>query len=390
MTTEDASIARPFLTKVDVRGYGCVRDATLRLTRLHALIGPNDSGKSTLLRAIESAMRFAADGFAPRPSDAFAAQLAPLGNEVQGLARPTAHLGLEVSGGANGRRLGYEFFKNADAGYEERLLVEGEEKLRAPVPAGPAATSTALNFDKIKYLDELDALLGDCRMVHLDAAAMRRPSRLFTEVEAAVMERDGARLAPVYDTLLARGDDSYRDIAASVKALFPTVKRLGLRPVTADTKVFEVELTTGERVPVSRMSDGMLYYLAYAALEHMTPVSVLLLEEPEKGLHPSRIAEVMRVLRRVSTRTQVILATHSPLVVNELQGDEVTVVTRARREGTRVCLLKSTPKYEARAAMYSNGELWVSYANGVDEAPLLDDPARSPPPTPKPARAPDA
>jgi ABC-type polar amino acid transport system ATPase subunit len=41
--------------KIEIRNFGCIRDVKLSLTRLHALIGPNDSGKSTILRAIREA-----------------------------------------------------------------------------------------------------------------------------------------------------------------------------------------------------------------------------------------------------------------------------------------------------------------------------------------------
>jgi hypothetical protein len=58
--------------------------------------------------------------------------------------------------------------------------------------------------------------------------------------------------------------------------------------------------------------------------------------------------------------------------VNELQGHEVSVLTRtSQAEGTRVRLLKDTPGFEERSKVYSLGELWVSYANGDDEEPLL-------------------
>lgn len=79
----------------------------------------------------------------------------------------------------------------------------------------------------------------------------------------------------------------------------------------------------------------------------------------------------MRVLRRISERVQVILATHSPFVINELQGDEVTVVTRPDGQGTQVRRLCDTPNFEERSKLYALGELWVSYADGKNEEPLL-------------------
>ena len=45
---------RPFVEELRVQNYGPIQDATFKLTPLHALIGPNDSGKSTVLRALRT------------------------------------------------------------------------------------------------------------------------------------------------------------------------------------------------------------------------------------------------------------------------------------------------------------------------------------------------
>lgn len=81
----------------------------------------------------------------------------------------------------------------------------------------------------------------------------------------------------------------------------------------------------GGSVGADRLSEGMLYWLAFAALPYLHPTPLILIEEPENGLHPSRIGDVMRVLREVAKTSQIILATHHPLVINELQADEVTI-----------------------------------------------------------------
>jgi predicted ATPase len=78
----------------------------------------------------------------------------------------------------------------------------------------------------------------------------------------------------------------------------------------------------------------------------------------------------MRVLREVSKTIQVVLATHSPLVVNELEGHEVSVITRQPEEGTKTVLLRDTFNYEHRARIYSNGELWLAHADGKQESEL--------------------
>lgn len=98
---------------------------------------------------------------------------------------------------------------------------------------------------------------------------------------------------------------------------------------------------------------------------------MFLIEEPETGLHPARIAEVVRVLRDISQRSQVVLATHSPLVVNELEGAEVSVVTRTVERGTETVLLRDTPNYAKRREVYANGELWLACCDGQAEEALL-------------------
>jgi hypothetical protein len=57
--------------------------------------------------------------------------------------------------------------------------------------------------------------------------------------------------------------------------------------------------------------------------------------------------------------------------VNELRPEEVSVVYRTNEQGTQIKLMKDTPDFARRAKVYALGELWLSYANGTDEAPLL-------------------
>jgi predicted ATPase len=83
----------------------------------------------------------------------------------------------------------------------------------------------------------------------------------------------------------------------------------------------------------------------------------------------------MGILRKISESAQVVIATHSPLVINEMKRNEVTVVTRDER-GTHCTPIGETKGFDDRIKVYALGELWLSYANGKDEAPLLNGGAR--------------
>ena len=89
----------------------------------------------------------------------------------------------------------------------------------------------------------------------------------------------------------------------------------------------------------------------------------------------------MKVLRTVvASGTQVVLATHSPLLVNELLPEEVSVVTRTPETGTRVRRVSDLPDLERLTSVFSLGELWLAFADGKEEAGLFE--AR---PDPEPA-----
>jgi hypothetical protein len=223
----------------------------------------------------------------------------------------------------------------------------------------------------VDFIDET-LFRQSARFIRFDPDSLRKDSPLLVGPdEARLLNEQGFGLPAVYDAILNRQDDSMKHIVEQVRELFPTVKVVRLKTTSPNTKAIEVELKGGARVPARFLSEGLLYYLAFEALPYLEPTSLLLVEEPENGLHPARIADVVRLLREMSKTTQVVMATHSPLVINELSGDEVSVVTRTETEGTKVTLLRDTPNFEKRSQAYALGELWVSYADGETESALL-------------------
>lgn len=333
------------INRFEASQFGCVKEVSLALSQVHAFIGPNDSGKCTLLRAI-----------------ATAAQLALGRSELDPRFRNETCLRAVAGSGTYAVK---QDRGNLEESWDSGGVVKpghnrppGRDVLREPTASE-------------RYIV---AAVGGAAMVRFDAAVLRRSSSLIPESEQIrFFDERGYGLPGIYQAILGRGDDAFRKISDSVRRLFPTVKAMRVSPLSTSELVLEVELVDGTRVRPELMSDGLLYYLGFAAIPYLTRVAVLLVEEPENGLHPARIRDVVRLLREFArdTGTQIIMATHSPLVVNELGGDEVTVVTRDAERGTQAKLIKDTPDFERRAKVAELGELWLSYANGVDEAPLL-------------------
>ncbi|WP_437707671.1 ATP-binding protein [Sorangium sp. So ce448] len=362
------------------RNYGCLVDTEASLTPLHAFIGPNDSGKSTLLHGMRTLVQFAGSHFQQdkgrwKPFDPY------LPTEPPSHELPQTPHDILLECGVEG---GWYAIKTGLRGLEERT---GERRSsdtslyhgRSVVPRPSTWLSTVPRDapQEGKHPSERHILsqIYQARLVRFDPDALREPSGLIPETQpVGFLDDRGHGLAGIYFAIRNRNDDAFSRIVDDVRRHFPTIKGLRVKVVTSSEVVLEVELVNGARVEAARLSEGLLYYLAFAALRYMDPVSLLLVEEPENGLHPARIAEVMRILRAIveESGTQVLMATHSPLVVNELKPDEVSVVTRTADEGTRVKRIKDTPDFEERSKVYALGELWIAYANGEDEAPLLE------------------
>jgi len=324
----------PFVETVRIQNFGCARDVTLELSRLHALIGPNDSGKSTVLHAIR-----------------IVAELARMGPNFH-MDRPdrrVLHPSTMIS-----LQWGTTAITYSSA--EGRRLLSTPQSSSQIDPA-MAATSAAPVYG--------------AHLIRWDPDAIRRSSELIPETDVLTLGERGERLPAVYDSLLSRDRDAFVAIEGELRMLFPTVRGIWLPALNSSEKALGVVLADGTKVHADEMSEGLLYWLAFAILPHVSPTAILLIEEPENGLHPARIADVVKVLRQISRRTQVILATHSPLVINELAPTEVTILTRDPDRGTQATRLDRTKNFQQRQQVYALGELWLSYADGIDEAALV-------------------
>lgn len=328
------------IDRFEVRNFGCLKETSLALTRVHALVGPNDSGKSTLLAALHEA-RLIEVGRAP--AQTFDGRLS---NKTQLMVSRAGQTGTyRLDGGALHVTV-------AQPGRSDQSHIYMQATALPPAPQSDVRGPLRVRFD---------------------ADALRQNSSLIPDSQSLRFLSDrGAGLPAVYHRILGRGDEAFGRIRADVQRLFPTVDRVSFPAITQSELTIEVHLRDGARVPAEHISEGLLYYLAFAALPFVSPTSLLLVEEPENGLHPARIREVVAMLRTFAEEqdAQVVMATHSPLVVNELAPDEVSVVTRSLDHGTKVTPLTETKDFARRSKVYSPGELWIAYADGEMEAEL--------------------
>ena len=123
---------------------------------------------------------------------------------------------------------------------------------------------------------------------------------------------------------------------------YPRVERLYMGLVGGRAQVFSQE-RAGSRLinlPASRLSDGTLSFLCLLTiLCHPTPPPLICIEEPELGLHPDALPMIAELLVEASQRTQLIITTHSDLLVSaigNLMPEAILVCEHTSEEGTTI------------------------------------------------------
>jgi len=110
-----------------------------------------------------------------------------------------------------------------------------------------------------------------------------------------------------------------------------------------------------------QISDGSLRFMALATLLLQPPEllpRLIVLDEPELGLHPSAIAELAGIVRMAAQNTQVLLATQSTRLVDEFSIDELVVVERDEEKRCSLFKKLDAPQLEDWLSRYSLSELW--------------------------------
>lgn len=208
--------------------------------------------------------------------------------------------------------------------------------------------------------------------------------------------------------------DNHAEVSQRLSELLPDIVSVN---VDADekrqVKTLLLTMKDKETYTASSLSDGTLRFLALAVLA-LDPEfgGLLCMEEPENGIHPSRIPQMLSLVRSLSeeveadddetsapTIRQLIINTHSPLVVAELRDDELLFAETLKMKGKSFVNFKplsdtwrQTASGAKGAELITRGEI-LSYLSGhkysprsVGHANLVGRLAESPPaPSPRPS-----
>ncbi len=217
--------------------------------------------------------------------------------------------------------------------------------------------------------------LRSWRVYHLHDTSSGSPMRKAARVDDnRFLRPDGANLPAFLYYLREKHEASYSMIVRTVQRVAPFFDDFRLDPMRLSPDDIKLEWrhkSSDQYFDVSSLSDGTLRFIALATLflepEEHRP-SLILVDEPELGLHPYAIEMLAALVRQVSVTTQVIVSTQSSLLIDHFEPEDVLVADRVDG-GTQLKRLQS-PQLAKWLEDYSLGQLWEKNELGGRPAPV--------------------
>lgn len=350
------------LRKVKIKGYKSIKDQTISISNINVLIGQNGAGKSNFISIFE----FLKDVIEARLQ--FIVQKAGGAEQILHYgSKETRQLFFHLDFAPNLYQIALEPTAN------DSLFVSLEEcgfwrnmgsNTHTPFWSVSTRSKEESNLSTIgrtsvqQYAYEV---LKDWRVYHFHDTSDTAGMKKYTSItDNHFLFDDASNLAAYLYLLKERATVFYDRIVKTIQLVIPFFKDFVLRPnpLNPDTIRLEWQDRFSDKVfNASSLSDGSLRFICMATLllQPQLP-KLIILDEPELGLHPTAISLLAGLLKKASHRSQVIVSTQSVNLVNEFEPENIIVVDRD--QGASIFNTLEADKLEEWLNNYSLGDIW--------------------------------
>ena len=365
------------IESVHIKGFRSLGDVKLdNMPNPMVLLGANGSGKSNVLRFFEMLKEM----FHGRLAH-FVLEQGGADDQLLGGQRQTRQIDAVVSFdtrlGINQLSLSFTLMPASEdklvtmLASDVKLAVASEElhftphdgkvSLRSPSPSGSIESTLYLTSDySPRRIKSATDFLRDCSHYQFHDTSRDSPIQMRWDVEDKHrLLPHGGNLAPILLRLREVDFPRYRLICTHLKRLMPEFDDFEIRADSGKTLLRWHPQNTKKTIGAHLTSDGTLRCFCLVTLlnlpDEMLP-RVILLDEPELGLHPFAISLVSHMVKSLAQRRQVIVATQSPHFVDAFDLDEIVVLNmrNGRTEANRL----SEDDFGHWLEEYTTGELW--------------------------------
>ncbi len=355
----------PELDTITVKGFKSIAAIEkLKLGAINVVIGPNGSGKSNFI-GVFSFLHAIREGHLQD----YVIKAGGADKVLHFGSKATQKLEIHVSfqDGINQYEVVLEPTA-ADQLHPAEEWVYFWDKSRYPRPHsdGLASLGTEAGISNSRLKGKAEYVrqhLNRWRLYHFHDTSSTSPMKKTADVnDNRYLRPDGSNLAAFLYFLRLKHDTAYSLIRRTIQRVAPFFDDFVLEPQQLNPDKIRLEWRhkgSDAYFDSSSLSDGTLRFIALATLflqpDSFRP-SLILVDEPELGLHPYAITLLASLVKQAAVATQVILSTQSPLLLDHFQPEDVLVADRVGG-GTQF-----TRPESARLASwledYSLGQLW--------------------------------
>lgn len=187
-------------------------------------------------------------------------------------------------------------------------------------------------------------------------SAIRKPM-LSTGVSAK-LNPNGGNLTSILNRIKINSKSNYNKIVNSLQTINPQYNGFDFNFIGGNIELMLDEKGFDKSIHVTHISDGTLRFLCLLAIVHNPERGGLVcIDEPENGLHPDMIMDIVEAVKDTTDKTQFVLATHSDHILNNLSVENVLVCEKNDDNATIINTFRDKD-YVEWASQYSTGRLW--------------------------------
>lgn len=352
------SLGKPIaLESIAIQGFKSIKSTEVFLTNTNILIGANGAGKSNILQVFSFLKQVFSQNLQRFTLQAGGAELFLFGG-----AKQSESITITLSAAL------YNYHIQLIAGDQDQLIVAEERVSEVEDGSGWVQIAknqleSLLSNQTIGLARKVISLLAQYKVYHFhdtssNFAAVKRTCKVF---DSAVLHSDAGNLAAILYKLKLEEPAYYKKLIQHIQLVLPYFFDFVLEPQGPNKE--DIRLlwqTKGSEyiLPASAFSDGSLRFICLATLllQPKFP-DILIIDEPELGLHPNALNYLSAMIQSAAEKTQLIVSTQAVGIVNNFGPEDIIVVENSLSEGTTASRLKPE-NLEVWLEDYALGEVW--------------------------------
>lgn len=256
----------------------------------------------------------------------------------------------------------------------DRLIIKSEEVLFEKKAGGQSPQIIPLESDfkesalmhrtNNKTIPIIRKILTDCKVYQFHDSSAESPIRQSSRIEFAdYLQSEGNNLASFLYGLKKNYPADYNRVVSYIRQIMPQFKDFYLEPNERGYVMLRwTDISPNDYIMLpEQFSDGTIRFIALATLllqPQKTMPNVIIIDEPELGLHPFAITQLAEMIKEASINTQVIIATQSPGLVDEFDANQITIIERDEEKESTVARKLQEKELSEWLENYSLSELW--------------------------------